>query len=174
MASQEGTSGYVEDDIWMDVPPPPLSRQQDERLTVVKGVINRIYESDEFAEVERKQASGEAEIIYDKTDPNDPSRRPVFDAEQVVLTRDGVAFGFLTGAHRGVETSSVVEFRGRRIITTSAWTRGSDVAGVIKIVPPVGEERFVTLIPKQVLSTLETVATIFSRDEAPAEPQTNA
>lgn len=151
-----------------------LTTQQRERLAVVNGVLDRIYESDEFAEAVARQASGQAEIAYNTLDPNDHNRRPLFE-DQIVLNRDGVLYGFHPASARGVDISPQVDVRGNRIITTTVFVIYSEPAGITRIINPImGGERFVSLLPREALRLLETIATVFSEDVVPTEPQATA
>ncbi len=155
-------------------PPSGLTKQQSERLVVVRGVLDRIYESDEFAEAIARQASGKAEIVYDTIDPNSPNRQPLFTDGQVVLRRnDGVAYGFHRGIARGVDISPSVEVRGgRRALTTSLWTSGLDQVGGVLRLYQVGGYRRVELAPREALGVLETVVNVFSEDVTPTQAPT--
>lgn len=161
----------VRDDMGLDVPY-PLTKIQRERLGVIRGVLDRIYESDEFSDALVRQASGEAEMV-DTIDPNSFSRQPLFRDGQVVLRRnDGAAYGFHRGSARGVDISPSVEIRGRRVLTTSLWTSGLDQVGGFLRIYQVGGYRRVELTPGEALRVLETVVNVFSEDPAPTEQAT--
>lgn len=156
--------------------PPDSDPVDEERLSAVNQGLDRIYQSDEFVEAQRRQASGEAEIVYDSDDPSDPERSPIFTDGQVVLVRESVAYGFHPEPQRGVDISPSIEGQARRI-TNSLWTSGSDGAGGTLTRPAhwhlreQGDLTMVALTDNLAVSALETVVNVFSQPQASAPTQ---
>ncbi|MBI4097495.1 MAG: hypothetical protein HY426_00470 [Candidatus Levybacteria bacterium] len=155
--------------------PPDSDPVDKERLSAVNQGLDRIYQSDEFAEAVARQASGEAEVIYDTADPNDPDRQPLFTDGQVVLVREDVAYGFHPEPQRGVDISPSIEGQTRRI-TNSLWTSGSEAGGILTRpshwhLREQGDLTAVELTSREALGVLQTVVNVFSEPRAAAPAQ---